>query len=836
VECTRCHRPSPTPNARFCVFCGGPLAERVERPRFRASRRAAAFDWWLSAGVLVGLVAGDALVPGPWWGLALGLVMPIYVLVEGIRLRRVWLCGALGAGMTLAFLLLAGLVGLAKLGVRVLPHSIGAELGLWWRGISPTPGVVLVAPAWGALGMAVAWVAGRLAQPLSAALLERRMGALMVGGAFSELGLAEAVSGAVGRGQEASAAKQWGSSGPPAGREGSSAPAVGWLDARQRERAVGAALGALRRLSLPRIAVGREEARSGQARRLFPVETCADCGGKGMIACPDCRGGGRAPGLDGDEPPARADGGCFRCAGKGTVLCECVEAVSFRIPAGAPSGFIVRGECSAAGHRHYATVHSTALPRPKRPLPVLLMGILGIPAGVTGAIGFGVVASEEPSGRIACALLSLACGLWALAAIPLLVRARLGWALMRAALVVMAFGGVAVLVASPVGITGLMQEGVPVELLALLVFLLAVVTGLVALVQWWHTAPVTAHFGDRGQLVPAAAPALLPGRDRVAKAATSGPARAVAWVAGVSIVGWLLLNTLGGSYWTMARAGIAAYCGGGEQAVWLYEEAAGQARSGAQRRRAVSAGNRAALRALEDAVAEWGENGPQSADAYQMVMLCRSLGDRASSLTRQQSSRAAALMLTAAELLMQRRLWEDAGDVLEPLVNDFPGSAQAKEVVGRSEWRFCRVKGVTVADKVPLGPYIAGVSGFGGIDVQHDYLKPSSGNTLAMVRVEVAHVGRTPKELLASSFSLTGAGGRGLPAAGIQRDDYAEGYDLHFLEPMRTYDGLSIGPEMVEASVVFEVPQEERKFILYVGAERATEVAIGGRAAAAVTW
>ena len=777
-----------------------------------------AFDWRASVGLVVALVAGAVLAPGPWEDLGLLLVLPCYAILEGIRLRRPWLSGGLAAVVTLALVVAGWMAGRLK-------HVPYGPQDLY--------GVVMSALGMGGLGALAAWVSARLAQPLPATSLEQRAGDLMVPAAFQDLGLAEAARAAVGGWEGASGSPGWSGG-------GASGAAAGWLDARQRARAVEALLATLGRLALPRIGVTREEVYGRGAVRLFPAESCARCQGEGLIQCPGCRGEGRVLGDAGEGSAPSAEVACFGCGGHGTVVCECVDTVTYQLPAGAPSGSIVRGECGRSEHRHYATIHSGALPRPKRPLAVTLLGALGVPAGIFIAIFFGVVAYQEPAGRVASLLLAAGGALWALAAVPLLVRARWGWSVMRAALVVIISAGLVVLTASPAGVLGLLQEGLPVDLLGLVMFLLAVEVGLVALLRWWQTAPVTAHFGARDKLVQAVAPRLLPARDRLGRAITSRTARVVAWVVGASILGWLVLDVAAGFHWTMARGRLAASMGGTQSAIDLYTDAEVQARGRDEQRRATRSGNRERLRQIEDMLAEsdsrrWDTSGgiggadpAPSGAAYSIASACESLAERSDSLESGQKPRAAELVWACGDRLAEGKQWDESRRVLEALVSRFPESAPTREVETRSVWQLARVMQVESPGEIPMNPYPV-VTDWGSVEWRHQSLRPASGNRLLVVTMELAHLGSSPKELLADRCSLLDDEGRACPAAGLPTQDTTDdGSEIHQLALSRQYPGISVGPDLCEAEVVFEVPENVKSFGLALKGERVARVTVPG--------
>ena len=784
-------------------------------------RRMGAFDWWLTGGLLAASIALDSLAPGKWREVVLGFALPLYAVVEGFRLRRPWLAGGLAAGLTLGFILVPQVIrhGMGD------PSHIGRTMRLWWaRG---TPGASdLAAPALGALGVVMGWIAAWLARPLPSAYLRQRMGAVMAADAFEDLGLASAA----GLGEAAlpspetmaprSRAQEWGL-GPPTqagGGGGEASPWAGWLEAEERGRAVERLLGALERLNLPRVGVTEGQVGKGSATIAFPNESCGMCAGTGAAVCRTCSGKGAVEGAG----ASGAAGACPGCGGGGAAACECLDVVSFGIPPEAPSGFVVRGECGDPSHRHYATIHGEALPRPRRPLPVLWMGILGIPAGIPIALAAGAVALEEVEFGAGLWALALGGALWAIAAIPMLLRARFGWWVMRASLAAFVVGGVVLVAATPAGIIGLLRGGMSLEGVVAQMTLLAAVVGAVGVLHWWGQAQVGVHFRVREDLARGVAPTLLPARDRVGRALTSAPARGLAVVGLAAVLTWLVLDSAAGHRWTMARAQVAARSGGGGQAVRLYEEAVREAPR-EDRPRAVRRANGGRLRMLEDAIAQEREEERRPWGAFDLAVLCESVSKSAKSLEKEEARRAAELMVACGDVAARRREWAEGKRVFAAVAEGFPKSPVTQELRNRSQWLFDSADRASRAKRVPVRPYVA-KGGGSRIKLEHDYLHPGEGNAFLILPLHLAHIGHGESRLLASSLALADGEGRRFGALGMEEDDSAYGQDIHYLLTVCSYEGLGLGPEVRTARVVFEVPKGGGEFTLYLNGRPVTTV------------
>ena len=805
LRCNRCRESNPVPGATFCVHCGGPLVHGPGAPPFDAARPLARYDWILAAVVAASMVFGGYLLSRPRWEDLSVLALPIiltYVLAEGFRLRRPWLCGLLAAGQ--AALFMTSFVIVSKT----------------WRvqidGV-PVPALaVLPALAAGLVAVAVAKIAAILARPLPFVLFERRFHALMVPEGFDDLGLREEAL-AVLQARQAPASASDGS-----GRNPIVTP---WLEGPERVRIANVLLQKLRDLNMPRIGVTADEVRQGEATRVFPSVTCTACNGAGQVPCPQCTL--ELPSESTTESLGNDKGLCERCGGEQRVLCECVEKVTFRVPADAPSGFIVRGECDHSEHRHYATVHSEALARLKRPLPVVLLGAVGLPVGLgvaAASVAELVVGVREPGLQAILWLLVPGGIVWAIASIPLLKGRRWGWQLMRLALFALVVAGS--VAAGEVGLE-ILQHGLSLEdVIGFVLCLLAPLAAVGALLYYWHLAPVTAYFGRHSALVEATAPRVFLPVDRLAEVLRLRPVRRLILALAVVVFISFVLDSLPGPYWTVVRASVAEWTRGNASAAELYRDAGERGGSSAVRSYLRHARHRVMLRWLEDQLARAQAQRLDRLEAAEMAELSQSLARERLSLDKNARARAPELLLACSETLIRQKYWEHARQVLRALVKSFSGSPAAVEASERSEWRFVVLRGVSTVAQVAVSPYLVSSGSYSIPEVRHEYLKASTGNRLILVKVELAHLGSTRKEMLSDSFVLTDPEGRVFPGVGIQEDETIGGWDVHRLVSVREYPGVSIGPDLCEATVAFEIPKNAKRFSLTLKGERVSKVSV----------
>jgi hypothetical protein len=280
--------------------------------------------------------------------------------------------------------------------------------------------------------------------------------------------------------------------------------------------------------------------------------------------------------------------------------------------------------------------------------------------------------------------------------------------------------------------------------------------------------------------------------------------------------------------------------GGTQSAIDLYTDAEVQARGRDEQRRATRSGNRERLRQIEDMLAEsdsrrWDTSGgiggadpAPSGAAYSIASACESLAERSDSLESGQKPRAAELVWACGDRLAEGKQWDESRRVLEALVSRFPESAPTREVETRSVWQLARVMQVESPGEIPMNPYPV-VTDWGSVEWRHQSLRPASGNRLLVVTMELAHLGSSPKELLADRCSLLDDEGRACPAAGLPTQDTTDdGSEIHQLALSRQYPGISVGPDLCEAEVVFEVPENVKSFGLALKGERVARVTVPG--------
>lgn len=788
--CPHCQSPVQVAGSSFCMRCGStlnatvflPPIPKTARPITSADRR---FTQMMALVSVIGGVAAGIPRVSSLYGIAL-LLLVGYAVVVPARTRNavqsLLLCGGLGA-------LLSVVVGIARAGGLHVAGSLALR--------------IIVPPlALAVLGAVTALVAGWLVKPTRLSEFARYFSRIMATETFAALGLDQAALSALTH------------------RVPADAPATSvFLDARDRLPALDAGLRALRDLDLPRIGVTRAEVAAHQASRPMSDASCLVCEGSGAVPCGSCAGSGLLAGTDTID--------CATCGGTGESGCECVRKVTFAIPPGAASGFVL---CAGdyQERAHYAVSESSSLARQSRPLLVLLVGILGIPVGLTLAIPSLLAAHHAAGIGLLFTLLWLALGgiLLALAGVPVLLGKRAGFKAVGGALG--AFAISAVISFCAISLIGLLQNGLPIGGILMQIPLAAIIGGIVILLVFWRSKSVMSFFGQRTRMNDLTAADLLPIRDRLAGSSGLRALRKAALVAWAVLALWLALDVVFGPYWTFARAGIAEETGGSLAASRLYQEAAHTAGSKGFRKRALLSSHRVMVREIEDTLVKAKDRRLLPWEADTVSDLCVSLGiEQAESLSPKVKARMPAMLIACAETMERCKLWDQARAVLNVLEDvHFHDSAEAVTERGRSEWRFVETGGVSTTSQVEVA-YLSTEGIWGNYVVKYENRKAKADTTFVQVRVQMAHLGGAKEELRADYFTLRGADGRSRLSVGMQGAETDESMDTRGLRWSQELEPIGVGPDLLDTELVFEVPKSVKQFGLMLKGERVASVRVG---------
>ena len=352
-----------------------------------------------------------------------------------------------------------------------------------------------------------------------------------------------------------------------------------------------------------------------------------------------------------------------------------------------------------------------------------------------------------------------------------------------------------------------------------LISLTAAIGAILDLLRYWHLPPVRSFFGYETDPLDALIPALLPARDRWYRIIDSRLIRTFIRTVGIVLMLWIVLDTLPGPYWLLARASVAASSGGHATAVNLYRKATAETRWDMVINYARHASHRALLRQITEGLAVSRARPLKSAERSILAKACLLLAEQNLELTGTLKTSVPPLLLDCADMLVQQKAWDQARLVFSKLVTRFPTSQAAQTASGRAEWRFDCLMEARFTTEVALRPYLTADN-----DIEHEYYDPAEGKTFLIISLYLAHLGRSAKELVADSFALTDAKGDFFAALGIQESIYDQGNELQFLESVRKYEGISIGPDLCGADIVFEVPSGNRRFNLKINGTLATTI------------
>ncbi len=536
---------------------------------------------------------------------------------------------------------------------------------------------------------------------------------------------------------------------------------------------------------------------------------------------------------------------CHRLAGRDQV-------VRYALPPTVGHGFVVAGrpesvDESADGPMFAAVQFAPgAQPRERlRGLLVLASGLssLGVFLLWVASVAASGGSPDDAPGLAAAGSASLVVGA------PLWLRRPWIWALW-----LVAFVGAAVVAATQVGWglldvlrTAFDDAGYQLDL----VLWLGGLCLCARLVGYWLSGPVRSGYGLLVPIASARASQLLPWRDRW-RAAWGSPRGLV--VTGTALLLVLLVSWLPrllAHRWDFARADLAWRLGGRSAAIDVYDGVSASRSDATIRAKASALARQARLDRVRhelDAQPQSGQRTESSLDDLRRLVEARTES------TESERRQTASMLLAVGERLVDAAAqdprqgasasphrvrpaagkwqapWRTARDTLRLLVTSFPEDPAAQTAANRSEWRLAWHGDANTQSDVPVCARRGNLQAHrvdGRLEVDlgsHECQQALKGRTFLVVALQMAHLGRTKQELLAGFFTVSTPDGRSWPCVGLQEQhgipvrslatgEQATAYEMA-LVGRKVGEGITIGPDLLPATLVFEVPEEARSFSL----------------------
>ncbi len=518
-------------------------------------------------------------------------------------------------------------------------------------------------------------------------------------------------------------------------------------------------------LALPQVSLTEYELRSRMLRRVLPDAHCQVCYGTANRQCQACRGTGRS--RDDLYP-------CAECAGWGTETCTCGTKLDVRLPSNACDGMI-----AAAWSRQSNRVSLVRLHFARERSSKLVVGRIKLDAA----------------------------HMWR----------KIVWWLAQAGIVVLVL----------VALQSLLRwtlEAMRSGLEPAQVFRLMMVIALTGLVGWAGAlvrAPVVRHWaGERTALGAEKSFWLAPVWEKLAAAMATRWGQKVAALVLVITLMFIITATLG------RRQVIFV---GGQLALWMCNHQIAIDRFGALVRPDSSVGTdraragqlEAQFRRVQAVVKDHIPLGQSDCSPDTAAAIHRdisSLVKHLDWLTPERRSALPGLVASTAEVEVDWHKWDLAHDLFVILLQEFPAHSTSQALSMRAEWRVAAIERVSFpfsVSSMALGRATQNWDGSWEADCQRH--KAAANQKLIVVEAKLAHVGRTRKEVVADLFRVQDSEDNSYACLGFQVDEtetleFVDGTKapvrLQYLSSTREFPGISVGPDSVWVTMVFEVPQE----------------------------
>jgi len=151
--------------------------------------------------------------------------------------------------------------------------------------------------------------------------------------------------------------------------------------------------------------------------------------------------------------------------------------------------------------------------------------------------------------------------------------------------------------------------------------------------------------------------------------------------------------------------------------------------------------------------------------------------------------------------------WDRAATLNGFLLDLLPESDVAARAAERSEWRLVRIRQQQRVHQ--FTGYKVPVELREEMEESMIWHNASPGYNFLLLTTELAHLGRRSKELLHSAISLKTDDDTALPCRGF--------YENASLLKVKSFPGISPGPDRVTVTLVFEVPESGTDFFLKLG-------------------
>jgi len=636
---------------------------------------------------------------------------------------------------------------------------------------------------------------------------------------------------------------------------------VQFINGSQRKSLITGLFNEIKRIVVPSIYVKNEEVINEKAVRLVPDNRCTLCSGRGIVKC-DCRTS-KKPVNEPEDIELVEPAVCIRCKGSGFYRCACVDEITYEIPEGVPNGYIAYGSCGNPDHKHYAKIFSRNLAFPYKPALVQIMSIGGLILGFFTLLNLEtLVNAPDLTTKLNGYFVIAGYMLWFIGAFMALLAFRTGWYVIRLVILMLIASAFFQLAATPSGIVSVMSEGISLGSIErqLIIFIRGYL--FILALAGWHSLPVKAYFGFDVDPADALFPGLFPLRDRFFSFLRSAGNKVVLAFAVLVIITWVTMDIFFGVKWDITKARATELTRNYEQAIEIYESILVENIEDDELEEALNDEiNQLMCKILEDGIIELsgeelnedevseddttGEDVTDSDNSEEetvddensedtvskLVEVCRELGRNHLTLDSEIKEKTPALMLTFADILLDRSDWDNAGIVLRTLVTSFQDSPEASSADSRTEWRFNGTTDVERALSIESRPHTGVVGG------EHDYYMVGQNRKLVIVGLELAHIGNTRKDLPSGIFSLVDNEGQIYPGLGIRQDDVYIAYEYgdfglqtpvlqtgHYLLRVGYYPGITLGPDLIQTSVVFEVVRGKVDFELRINGEKVDEI------------
>lgn len=282
-------------------------------------------------------------------------------------------------------------------------------------------------------------------------------------------------------------------------------------------------------------------------------------------------------------------------------------------------------------------------------------------------------------------------------------------------------------------------------------------------------------------------------------------------VAGILLVFIGLLIPLGISFlsiedWPFIRAKIAEKTGGTEYALGLYAKTMVEANSQSLKDKA-----RGAISKLQFSIAL---KHYYKSEFNQAVEILSLLAQNPLDLDKETREELPEKLYTYGMELKDKKQWSLSRNLFVSLVKNYPAHMRAEKAGEFQKWYFDKIIMTETKDNIPIPVYQLTKAGLKKI--REENYTASAGTRLLFLKLTIAHFGRTTKELQADNFELRGENNQTSQCLGFKTE--------YGIEKIWNNKSVTIGPDPVEITLIFEIPKEEKRFKLVMFGDGVTKV------------